>query len=273
MEAVRAALLSFAAEVYMSVRVYKNNPSMLFTSLTWPYLMVFVILVLGSSYGSLDEFSRSLGVTNPIFFLFAASGIAFTAVSIVDYGASFAAWYRWLGVLPYIVAGTPSLPAYLAASGLARSLLNVALTYVSITPAVILLGGLESGVRMIIVIGVLISGMIPLVGLAVVAAMLTVMVKVESDVLSFINPLLLLLSGVFYPIALLPDILEVVAALVPISYIVEASKIAAAFEAAWGGRLYSIMYILGLMAVAYNLVGLISSLRLERSIYLRGSAA
>lgn len=271
MEAVRIALLSFAAEIYMSVRVYKNNPAMLFTRLTWPYLMVFVILVLGSSYGSLEEYSSSLGVTDPLFFLFAASGIAFTALGVVEYGASFTAWYRWLGTLPYITSGTPSLSAYIAASGAARSLLDVAVTYVSITPAVVLLGGLESGLRMVVVVGVLLAGMAPLIGLAVIAAMLTVMVKVESDVLSFLNPLLLLLSGVFYPITLLPDLLEAIAALVPISYVVEASKVAAAFEGVLGARLYTIMYILGLMAVVYNLLALAASLKTERSIYSRGS--
>jgi ABC-2 type transport system permease protein len=272
-EALIIAYRIILAEIYLRLRQFKNNPPMLIVSLAWPYLMVIVVLVLGTSYGSLEEYARRLGVADPVVFLLAASGVAFTAVSIIDYGASFAVWHRWLGTLPYLALATPSLSLYLAASGAAVALLSVAVTYASIAPAIVALGGLESGLRLALIVAIVLAGMIPLAGLAALAAVLSVALKVESHVLSFINPLMLLVSGVFYPLELLPRLLKALSVLVPVSYVVEASKLVAALENPLGAKLYFALYAIAALSVLYNVAGLMLTGRVEKEVMVRGAAA
>ena len=270
-EALKLIYNIVRAEIYLNTRFLANNKIVLATLAFWPYGMVAAVVVIGEAYGSLEEYSRRLGVADPLVFLIAASGVAFTAVAIMDEAASKAYQGRWLGVNPYIAVSSGSFTIYVASAGVASSIFMTLLTYTMITPAVVALGGLESGLRLAVVVAIVMAGMLPLVPLAVAAAMVSLAMKQDSNVMSFVNPMLLMAAGVFYPVEMLPEVLEMLARLVPVSYVVEAARIVSAFEDPAVAQLVASLYYLALMIVLYNSILALAVGRAERLVTEEGA--
>jgi len=83
-------------------------------------------------------------------------------------------------------------------------------------------------------------------------------------------PLLLLLSGVFYPVEVLPWVLRLLSNLTPSYYVVEASKIVNALNVEAGFKVYLVIYALALLAVLYNLLGFYLAVWAESRVKSRG---
>ncbi|MCE4604755.1 MAG: ABC transporter permease [Aeropyrum sp.] len=258
------------AEASFRIMELKRNPIFTILSLVWPYLMLVSIYVLGTSYGSIERFEAAMKVDDPILFLAVASAIAFTAVGVIDYTTNSILWHRWLGTLPYVIMSTPSFTAYMIASGIVVTGFAIAMNYISISPLILVIGGFESFYKLMIIVGIALLGMVPLAGIAAVAGLLSIIVKEEGNVLGFLNPLLLLVSGVFYPIEILPRILALMSKLVPVTYLVETAKLVAAFQATEVKIIYIALYVFGLMAIVYNLGGGMVIAMLERHAQKRG---
>lgn len=246
----------FLADTMLRLWWLKNNRVMAVLELAWPYTIIIVLVGLGTSYGSLENFKNSLGVTDPILYIFASSSVAFAAVGIIDNAASVAQWHRWLGTLPYIMTSPHKLSTYVIASGLSLSMLTLAMEFLVLLPGVLYFSGPEGIARMSLVLAFLLLGMLPLVAIGGIAAMASLMVREESNVMGFLNPLLLLLSGVFYPLKILPEILQLASKAVPVSYVVEAAKIAATFQEGLARDLFLVAYIIAAMILAYNIAGI-----------------
>ncbi len=236
----------------------------------WPYMAVIVLYVLGTSYGSLSNLARSVGVDDPILYLFAASNIAFTASGLIDTVTGIATWHRWIGTLPYVYLQPNRFSSYLVVSGMASSLFNILLNYLALLPGVIVYSGMRGGMGLTIVLLVLVLGSLPLVGIAVAAALASLIAREEGSILSFLNPFLLLLSGVFYPVTILPRILQLLSTIVPVTYVVKAARLASSFKHGPGAALYFAAYTLGLMIIVYNTMSLAVVERGEKSARSRG---
>ena len=244
------------AELSLSISFLKSNRGLFVLWVLWPYLTVLVLYALGTAYGSLEEMKSSLGVDDPILYLFAASTIAFSASGLIDVVSGRVAWYRWVGVLPYVSLAPYRLGVYLAVGGFISALFEIAFNYLAVLPGAIIYSGLHGFAGLTAVLIVLILGGLPLISLAVAVGFLTLILKQESNVASFLNPLLLLLGGVFYPVSILPRVLQELSRIVPVTYIVEAARIAATFSEGPGRALYYAAYTLGALAIAYNIAGL-----------------
>lgn len=260
----------FKAEFLAQYWWLKNNRSMLVLWLVWPYLTVLILYTLGTSFGSLENLKVSLGVDDPLLYLFAASNIAFAASGLVDTVSGVATWHRWIGTLPYIYVSPNRFAVYLTVGGFAGSIYNVFLNYVFLLPGVLIYSGLRGGIGLTVVLLVMLLGALPLIGIALAAALLSLIAREEGNVLSFLNPLLLLLSGVFYPLTILPQILQAMSVAVPVRYVVEAARLAASFSEGPGAALYFAAYTLALMVVVYNTLSLALVSRAERAARLRG---
>lgn len=260
-----------AAEIYLRLMWMKHNRLATTLQLLWPYTMVLTVFGLGTAYGSLERFKQSLGIEDPVLYLFASSIIAFTAVSVIDYTASIATWHRWIGTLPYIATASLKPAAFLMISGVATSLFVALIEVASIIPGVVLVSGAHGALKMLLVFLVLVLGMMPLIGVAGALAMASLVLREEGHAFSFVNPLLLLVSGVFYPIELLPRILKALSGVVPVSYIVEASKLIAGLTQTPMGELILVIIVIALMAVGYNSGGAAGVLAMERLVRRRGA--
>ncbi len=248
----------------------KNNRVMLVLSFVWPYMAVLVLLAMGYAYGSIQNMARRLGVDEPVVYLMAASMVAFAASGIIDNASGVAQWHRWLGTLPYVYAAPHRFPVYLVVSGFAGSLFIATTNLAAMLPGALAVGGLRAGLGLLAVFAVMIIASLPLVGIAVSAALLSLLAREEGNVLSFLNPLLLLLSGVFYPIDVLPRILQWMSVLAPVRYVVEAARIASTFT---GGPVRAVVvasYYLAVMIAVYNLLSLKAVGALESAARRRG---
>lgn len=261
----------FKADTMLRLWWLKNNRVMALLELVWPYTIIIVLIGLGTSYGSLENFKRALGIEDPILYVFASSSVAFAAVGIIDNSAAVAQWHRWLGTLPYIMTSPLKLSTYVIASGLSLSVLTVAMEYAVLLPGVLYFSGLEGLPRIGLVLAFLLLGMMPLVAIGGVAAMASLMVREEGNVMAFLNPLLLLLSGVFYPLEVLPRLLQLLSKAVPVSYVVDAAKAAATLQEGVARDLFIVAYLIAAMIVVYNIAGLGFLGGLERATRRRGA--
>jgi len=268
-EAVSALARQLAAEYYMRFKAFSRAKHLVATQVAWPYIMVAAIVLLGEAYGDLEVYAENMGVDNPVLFLFTASAVALSSLSAVTYTASSVIWARWLGTLEYVTLASPYVAVYVAAAGFAGASLTTVTVYLSVSPAILYFGGL----RDLLVAGYLalltVLGLATLLAVGVVAGLASVALRLESNVLEFAPPLLVLLSGVFYPVELLPAILEAASRLVPLYYIVEAAKLYAAIASA-PPAIAAPLYAAALLGLLYTALSAPLASVLERVMLKRG---
>ncbi|BEP17231.1 ABC transporter permease [Pyrofollis japonicus] len=256
------------AEFYAYTRFYKNNRVFLFMAFVWPYLLVLVLLGLGYLFGSPEIYARRMGVRNPVFFIASASSVAMSSLIIVEDVAGYTIYNRWNGTLPYILLTPTTMAKQLLAASLPSTLLSPAVTLTAILPVAVYYEGLRGAAIVASLYGVIVLGMLPLAGLAVLIAGLVLIVREESNIASSLSPFLLLVSGIFYPVTVLPEILQVVSEAVPLRYVVEFARALASHGAA--SSLFYAVYVLTLMAFAYNIVAAPMLSRIEEKVKQRG---
>ncbi len=256
----------FAATIYW----YKNNKWLLVSVFIWPYLMVIVLLGIGLLLGDIGLFSKRIGVEDPAFYLFSASAVAMSSVGIVDAVAGFALYNRWLGTLPYIFMTPIRESKLVIAAGLPESILVSLFSAISVLPAALYFEGLVGGIKLFLILCLMYMGMIPLVGLSVIAAAALLYVREESNIINSIVPFILLLSGVFYPVKVLPSVLQKLSIMVPTRYVVDSAKMAARLASPpWSMILYA-MAVLALLGFLYNGLASISISHAEKAVRIRG---
>ena len=259
------------AEAYIRLAWMRNNKLLLILELVWPYAMVAIILVLGTAYGDIETYKSRLGVKDPYVFLVSSSFIAYNASVAIENSASIATWHRWLGTLPYLSVTVKRLWNYVIVSGFVNALASSVITLVALTPGILVLSGAGSALNMVIVLGILLIGILPLITFSGVAAMATILAREESSVLSFITPLIILVSGIFYPIEILPRLLRLLSQVIPLTYIVEASKTIAVLGTPFGAKVYSLIFVLSIIVATYTLLGVTLLNRLETESHMRGA--
>ncbi len=258
------------ANFYAYIRELMNNKGFMFFMLFWPYMMAFFMFGIGSMLGSIEEYSENMGVANPILYILASSSIMLSSISIVDNVAGELLRHKWLGTLPYIVSSPPRLILYAIAGPIPSTLLSSFVNITVILPAVIAIEGLIGGFKLFIVLMLIYLGMIPLIGIAVMAGGLSLIAGEDSNVASFLTPFILLVSGVFYPQTILPYILQLIGKCFPLVYIVEATKILATYKYPPFTMLYSIIGFLIGLSVIYNLLTAPGVVWIEKKVLERG---
>jgi len=260
----------FRAQLFSTIAWYKNNRLFFISMFIWPYLMVGIIFALGSIYGNIQQFSARLNVSNPAIYLLASSVVAMSSLYIIDAVAGFALYNRWIGTLPYIILSPIRTPVLMMIAGLPESLVSPIVTIIAILPAAIYFEGFMGAIKTLIVLFVIFLGMIPMIGFSSLIASIILLVKEESNILSSLSPFMLLVSGVFYPIEILPRILQIISKAIPITYVVDASKLVATYFIPNISMLLIILYLIGVLAVLYNLIAFMAIGRAEKAVKKAG---
>ena len=258
------------ADFYAYVRELLNNKGFMFFMLFWPYMMALFMFGLGTMLGSLEAYSENMGVANPVLYILASSSVMLSSISIVDNVAGTLLRHKWLGTLPYIVSSPPRLVVYAISAPIPSTLLSSFISVTVILPAVLAIEGFMGGLKLFIVLMLIYLGMIPLIGIAILAGGLSLVAGEESNVASFLTPFILLVSGVFYPQTILPYILQVISRAFPLVYIVEATKVLATYRIPPLNILYSVMGVLVGLSILYNLFTTPAVLWVERKVLERG---
>ncbi len=258
------------AEFFANLYWMKNNKGLLVAMVLWPYIMVALVMGLGYIFGSPEIYAARMGVRNPVLFMLSASVVAMSSVTIIDTVAGYTLYNRWLGTLNYILLTPIRTPRLLIAAGLPTALFSPAVTVSSVMPAVLYFEGLSGLVNLVLIYFIIILGMVPLLGISVIAASLLLIVKEESNIINSLVPFLLLVSGVFYPVGILPHALQLVARAVPVKYVVDAAKLVSALSTETGAALFTVLYILALMGVTYNLAAFLFVGRVDAKAKAKG---
>jgi len=259
------------AQTFSTIAWFKNNRLMFAAMFIWPYLMVGMILALGTLYGSVEEYSKKVEVSNPALYLLASSVVAMSSIGIVDGVAGFTLYNRWLGTLPYILMSPVRTPILLMVAGLPEALITSFITISAILPATLYFEGLIGVGKSFIVYGFIILGMLPMLGFSSLVASLLLIVKEESNILSSLIPFILLVSGVFYPLEILPRVLQLISRIVPTTYIINATKIVASYYTPEFKGILLIMYAIASLAIVYNLMSFTVLGKAEKAVK-RGGA-
>ncbi len=261
------------AEFYLYTRFYKNNRELLVVSFVWPYIMTLLLFGIGYLVGNPKTYAERMGVENPIFYVLAASVAGLSALYILDDVAGYVLYNRWNGTLQYIFLTPASMAKQLLAASIPPTLVSPAIASTSILPAAIYFEGAIGAAKVAALYLLIVAGMLPLAGMAIIVAGILLTVREESNILSSLSAFMLFVSGLFYPVKLLPPILQAFSRVVPVTYVVEGARMLSKLSTPLGAGVYAVIYTLTLLALAYNgLAGLLVP-AVERKVRRVGVAA
>lgn len=231
-----------------------RRKSMLFAMFFWPYFLTFFMVFLGSIFGSAQAFQARTG-GDPISYFMASSVILMISLTIMDDIGSRMLWESWLGTLPYIMASPVRRVEFLLALPLPRAILAILWALIGLGPVVLLLKGLESGLGLLLAVFFAILGAVGLAGFALVVGGLMLYFREEWSIAQIIRPLMLLVSGVYYPVYLMPMWLRFIASFIPLTHAVEATRLSVMFEQPPFNVLFTLMGLILVLTALYTPMG------------------
>ncbi len=270
MNRLESCLSVIRAELYAYISWLKNNKSLAFFMVLWPYLTAVFLLGLGTLLGSLEEYKVRMNIANPAFYIIASGGIMVSSISIIDSVVGIALRHRWLGTLPYVVSSPPGFTLTMMLGPIPGSMISSFIALSSILPAAIYFEGLLGFIKIFIVLLIIYLAMLPLIGLSIIIAGLTLIIGEEANIAAFISPFMLLLSGVFYPQTLLPEVLRLMSTIIPLSYVVNAVKLLATYHIPPFNIFMTIMGVIIGLTVIYNTLSIPGVIAIEKRVLRHG---
>ncbi len=258
--------------VYLDLHFYKNNRANFIMSLVWPYLILVLMLGAGLLLGSEQNFKANVGMdVNPLLFFVASTYVVTISLNVMWEVGGSVLFYRWVGVLPYIFL-SPHRPSTVLVLGyLPRYLVNSLISLMEFVPIIILTEGLSEGVLDTgVLVFAMLVGMLPLLGFASILASFLITSREESNFMSWLNPLILIISGAYYPAYLFPAWMQLISRLLPTTVALDLARVAALFNT----DLKHVMFLSGIllgMAIFYNGISLPMIERSERKALKEGA--
>lgn len=257
------------AQTFAMICWYKNNRFLLLEEVLWPYMMTGMVFGMGLVFGTVEEYAMRVGIGNPALFVLTSSVVAMSSFSITFRVIGFVLWNRWIGTLPYIFLSPAKTPAIMIASGLPDSVISPLIISAAILPAAIYLEGSMGALGLAAILALIFIGMLPMVGMSVLMASAMLLTKRE-DFFHSIMPLILLASGVYYPLEVLPAVLQALSKAIPTTYVVDAAKLVAAYLLPEVRLLMASLYALAALALIYNITAGFAVRRVEGAVKRKG---
>jgi len=234
---------------------FTRRKSLIIALVLYPYILTALILFIGTVFGSPKYFKEKIPADPLLFFLSSSLTLLISLVILDDIGARFI-WEEQAGTLPYLMLMPAPMTKFILASPIPRLVLTLGWVMLTLTPTAIYVKGLESGIAIVTVSSIATLGALSLMGFALIVCGLLILSKGEWAIYWIIRPLILFLSGVLYPLALMPLWLRILSMTMPISYAVEASRMLIAYE---NPQIKLILINIGLilaLSILYTPIGL-----------------
>ncbi len=242
--------------VVLDLYFFKNNRAQMFSFLAWPYILLVLMLGIGFIFGSAETFKSNVRMeADPVVFFVASTLVAMASMSVMWEVGGTVLSHRWTGTLPYILLAPYRTSLTLVMSYIPRYLLWSTIQLAEFVPLLIwregVVGGLQDALIMALAIVV---GMLPLLGFSAIFSSLLLTLKEESNILGWLNPIILILSGAFYPAYLFPAWARLLSQLLPTTYTFELARLASLIGAPKLAEMTFLIAILLGMSLLYNMI-------------------
>ncbi len=192
----------------------------------WEVVWLFYSLVSVLSIGFLASGLDSLGVGGPTFNLHRAQlylligALLWGYLSLVFMEAAYAiSWERWEGTIEYTFMAPVRRLTHLFGICFFAIVYGLARTAIVLAVAIALFGLDFSHADLVAATAVLAASTVPLIGLSILTAVLPMLSPQKGEQMSVaVQGFLLLVSGVYYPLTVLPGPFQVAGLLSPLTY-------------------------------------------------------
>lgn len=246
---MRGALARTLREGKASLAFVERN--FYLTKRYWGWEVAFLVYTAASSLSIMFIGASQEGNTNDLILFLAIGTLVWGYLNSVFMNvAETVAWERWEGTIEYTMMAPVSrlthmlgMSLFAIAYGLIRSIV-LFLVLVAFFPDMELADANLGGAALVVV-----AGSLSFIGFGIVGAVLPLLFPEKGEQMTFIiSSILLLVSGVYYPISVLPGWMEALAKLSPATYVLEAMR-AAILDGAPVGDLTGDLVALGIIAV------------------------
>jgi len=216
------ALLGFAER---QLYVYKRY-------WVWEVVWLFYSIVSVLSIGFLASGLSAVGGASPGFDLHRAQlylligALLWGYLSLVFMEAAYAiAWERWEGTIEYTVMAPVRRTTHLMGICLFAIAYGLARTFIVLLAAIAIFNLDFSHANIPGALVVLAAAIVPLIGLAILTSVLPLLSPQKGEQMSFaVQGFLLLVSGVYYPLSVLPAPLQLAGAISPLTYALDGTR-------------------------------------------------
>ena len=242
--------------IVLDMYFFKNNRFAFVSMLIWPYLILGLILGMGALFGSAESFRENVGAAvNPLTYFVASTLAAMVSLDVLWGVGGSVLHHRWIGTLPYILLTPHRTSVTLVLTYVPRYLLTAGIQLAEFAPLILMTEGVGSGALKLGVMALAVTvGMLPILGFSALFASFLLSIKEETNVLSWVNPLILLFSGAFYPAYLLPKWARLISVALPSTYTIELARLSALMGSPELRKVTALIGILVAMSAVYNLV-------------------
>jgi ABC-2 type transport system permease protein len=241
------ALLGFAER---QLYVYKRY-------WVWEVVWLFYSIVSVLSIGFLATGLGALGAGGAAFDLKRAQlylligALLWGYLSLVFMEAAYAiAWERWEGTIEYTFMAPVRRITHLMGICLFAIAYGLARTLIVLIAAVAIFDLDFSRANLLGTLAVLAASLVPLIGLAILTSVLPLLSPQKGEQMSFaVQGFLLLVSGVYYPLSVLPPPLQVAGMVSPLTYSLAGMRRSLLDGAGVGDQLPTVAVLVGMGAV------------------------
>jgi len=224
LRALRNNLLVVYAVYVKEMKIWLRYPSWIFVFITLPYTLTGLFYGVGYAIAggkAFDNFAQNTGVRDPLLYYLLGSMILLVAMIIMeDMGASIRSeQMRGTFELHYLSPANKLLlwTSYVLPHG-TISFIVMAIT---LTPPLLWEAKSLDILSALWTIALLFIGMLPLYGIGLITASLTIRFKEPWSIVNIVKAFISVCSGFLYPLTILPEWLQVVSKTIPTSYLID----------------------------------------------------
>lgn len=211
----------FISILMKETKLFTRYVGSLFTIMAMPFMMSWLFMGIGyavAGYSALDNFTVNTGVKSPLLYFTLGGVLMISSMIMVENMSSVIREEQLMGTfeLHYLTPNNTILVWIFHA--VAQSILILIVFTIDLTVVVALQGSLLSPLDWLVASLIILLGLLPLAGIGLAVAALTMRFKEVWAVASTINSFIAMLSGFFYPLEVFPGIVRLAASLLPTTH-------------------------------------------------------
>lgn len=214
-------LIVFQSILLKEAKLLTRYIGSLFTIVAMPFMMSGIFIGIGfavAGASASSNFAINTGVQNPVLYLTLGGILMISSMVMIENTSSVIREEQLIGTfeLHYLTPNNTVLLWLFHAT--AQSILMLVVFTLDLTVVVAMQGSLLSPVDWLIASLIILLGLLPLAGIGLIVAALTVRFKEVWAVASTLNSFIAMLSGFYYPLEIFPSIVQAISSLLPTSH-------------------------------------------------------